>query len=301
MKDIHTKYTKVFVCLAATTIGISSPVFASSAWVGNANYSQAPGADGTESTANNFSQYDFGAGALLLKFTPSTTGGVSGSFSGYYQTKIDDHTGAGGGLSLTDLKTNGAAGDGSGFELTLKANYSGFYSKSTDDFGITTTSFSNITGDTNIYFDSTPDFNFAADTGFGSDTDVNVDTSILSATINGGGGSFSNTFAVGGERLDLIISGEFDGYDKSVFEPDTINGGSVGFLLKLNMSENSIYNEIVNGNNTVMGQVYNAPNSDLLLEGNGLLELTAVPLPASVWFLGSSLVGLISFAKRKKS
>lgn len=302
MKYFNLRYTKPFCYLAIASIAVVSPVFASTSWVGSADYSKAPGADGLESTATNFSQYDFGVGASLVKYTSATvdgSGNVSGGFTGYYQTKIKDHAFAGEGVGLVDLKTSGASGDGSGFELTLIAQYSGFYTHSTG-FGVTTTVFNGFSGSANLYFDTTPDFNFSSDTGFGSD--AGIDSSIFQATINGGGGSFmtfGSTSGVGGAKIEFDLSGISDGYDHNVFGPDNIGGGSVSVLLSLNTSDNSIFNQITNGNNSVLGQQYIA-GRDLLIEGNGVLELTAVPLPATVWFLASGLVGLVSFGKRKK-
>jgi len=282
---------KHFFYLIVMLFGMIPLASANVAWVGNADYSQATGANGNESTATNFSQYNFGVGASLIKLNSA-----SGTFSGYYQTMVNGHSLNGVGINLSDLKTDGAAGNGAGFELTLTAQYSGTYTQTTQ-FGATTTTLNNLVGSTNLYFDSTPDFNFSTDSGFGTDTDVVGNTSILSGSISGGGGTFSNTFGIGGESMAFDLSGVLDGYDQAVFSPDTINGGNVSFLLHLNPLNTSVISQVVNGNGTVMGAAYNQA-TDILVEGNGTLELTTVPLPAGIWLLGSGLIALFSFGKR---
>ena len=99
--------------------------------------------------------------------------------------------------------------------------------------------------------------------------------------------------------MDINFSGTFGNYDQNVYDPDTISGGSTLFSINLNnQSANSVTNAITTGNNTVMGSAYN-PASSILAEADGTLSLTAVPLPASVWFLVSGLISLFSFKKRQ--
>jgi hypothetical protein len=139
----------------------------------------------------------------------------------------------------------------------------------------------------NLYFDTNPNYNFTGDSGF---TDG---ASIISATISGGSGAYLPSGQSGFSDITLNI-GAF-GFDQNVYDPDTINGGSGIFTLKVNNSGTGP----TAGVTQVLGQTVTA--NDLLLEADGYVNLAAVPIPAAVWLFCSGLLGLAGIASRKKA
>ncbi len=285
--------------LSIIALGTAQAASATTAWIGDANYAQAPGAFGDESTVTNFTTYDFGAGASLIKLGSSVVSGnlVTGQFSGYYQSMVTDHFFQGIGKNIPDLNTSGAAGDGLGFEITLLSQFSGnFVTDITSNF----TSFTGLSGDVSLFFDTTPDFSFSADTGF-DDNSGTDGGAILSGEIIDGNGFVSGVIGIGVNELELNFDGLFGSYDTDVFSPDTIGGGTALFSIALNnLTTGSVSNQILNGSQTVQG--VSALGTDVLLaESDGTLSLTTavVPLPAGIWFLGSGLLSLMAVARRK--
>jgi len=115
-----------------------------------------------------------------------------------------------------------------------------------------------------------------------------------------GGGSFH---IYGGEYQGEIyqtlnylsmLSIDFYGYDLSMTAPEIISSGN---------ENNYLYNTQVtgylsDGNYIDMSVTYNESH---LHGGVTLNTVSAVPVPAAVWLFGSGLLGLIGFARRKKS
>jgi hypothetical protein len=257
-------------------------------WVGTADYTQAPGAAGDEETVGPFDGYDFANGVSLIQSTNVANPGqftVGDVFTGYYQSYVSLHQLNGVGVDNipSALDTDGTANGDQGYELTVSATYTSTIT-SVDGFG--NGIFSVGPGSVDLYFDTVPDYDFVNDFGFTNGA------SIISATISGGSGAYLPTGQSGFSDVTLSI-GAF-GYDQNVYDPDTINGGSGIFTLKLNNSGTGP----TAGVTAVLGQ---AVGSDLLLEADGNLNLTAVPIPAAVWLFGSGLLGLVGIAKRKKS
>lgn len=262
--------------LVAVGLALVTPaVFASTTWVGTANYFNAPGSGGDEAIAGPFDTYDFGNGVGAID-APNFNVGTT--FTGYYQTYVTRHELNGVGINLTELNSSGALGSGTGFELTMRATFTGVYTANNGgsvDFGITG-------GNAALYFDTTPDYSFTADSGF------NNDNVILSGNIdNTGSGTLMTQYGFGVSKLNLV--GVFGNTAPNVYTPNTIGGGTSLFTINLNNPT------VLAGVTQVMGKTSN------LYAADGSLQLTAVPVPAAAWLFGSGLIGLITASKRKKS
>jgi hypothetical protein len=249
----------------------------------------APGAAGDEETVGPFDSYDFANGVSLIQATSVTTPGVftvGDIYTGYYQSYVSLHQLNGIGVDNipSALDLDGTANGDQGYELTVVATYTSTIT-SVDTFG--NGIFAVGPGSVDVYFDTNPDYSFTGDSVF---TDG---ASIISATISGGSGAYLPAGQSGFSDITLNV-GAF-GFDQNVYDPDTINGGSGIFTLKVN---NSGTGPTV-GVTQVLGQTVTA--NDLLLEADGYVNLTAVPIPAAVWLFGSGLLGLVGIARRKKA
>ncbi len=268
----HVKQSLVLLGLAMATPIASAAL----PWSGTADYTAAPGALGDEAVVGPFDTYDFGLGVGLVKVNND------GTLNGYFQTYVNDHilTNAGG-INVPQLNVSGASGNGSGFELTVIASFSGTYSVLPGGLQ----SFSLTAGNVGLYFDTTPDFNFGADSGFDDGA------AILSGTITGGGGFISLASGTGIEQLDLSFSGIFGNSNTNVYS-QAIGGGSALFSIDLKNST------LLPGITSVQGH---SKAEGALAAVDGSINLTAVPLPPAVWMFGAGLAGLLGVGQRKKA
>ena len=280
--------TGLCACLVSIPLmWASSANAASLPWVGTANYTLAPGASGDEETVGPFDSYDFANGVSLFQGTFVQNPGVftaGDTFTGYYQSYVSLHQLNGIGVDNipSALDTDGGANGDQGYELTVAATFN-TQILSVDPFGNGV--FLVTGGSADLYFDTNPNYSFAGDSGF-------VDgASIISAGIVGGSGSYLPAGQVGFSDITLSI-GPF-GYDQNVYDPDTINGGSGIFTLKLNSSGTGP----TAGVSSVLGVAVGA--GDLLVEADGNLNLTAVPVPGAVWLFASGLLGLAGISRRR--
>ena len=259
------------VCLSAVLAPVADAALVP--WVGSANYQAAPGAAGDEDLVGPFSSYDFASGGVvLIKPDSVATPGsyqVGDTYLGYYQSYVTRHMLGASAVASPNLNTAGA---GTGYELTVAANFAQTV-VGVDSFGNPT--FAVTGGGASIYFDTAPDYNFAADSGF------NNGAAILTGSIIGGSGTYLANAGLGVNGIDLTVSAL--GFNPAVYSPATIAGGTGVFTLNLNPTG-------VANVNSVMGNAVST--NDLLLAADGNLDLTAVPLPASLLLLVSALAGL---------
>jgi len=262
--------------VAATFLLFAAPVMAApTPWVGSADYSAGANGDVTDGeTVGPFDAYDAGPGVALTVGAGSA--GVGATLDGYFQSYVTAHTRSSVEVTANNLNTQGAVGDGSGYELTVAAN---FKEKVTAING-GQTDFDIIGGRVDLYLDDTPDYSFPGDSGF---TD---NGSILSGTIVGGGGNFTTTpfFAFGGALIDIQV----DSYDTDVFSPDTIASGASVFTLQITPNNAQFLSTI----SSVQGHPYDS-GTDLLVVADGNLDLYAVPEPLSLLLVASALGGLV--------
>lgn len=264
------------MCLGALLLAPATHA-ATMSWTGTADYKAAPGATGTEDNVGPFNGYDFSSGGMVLirpETVSSSTGFKTGdTFTGFYQASVNNHM-----LGLTPVASPNLnnMGSGSGYELTIGANFTEKVA-SVDTFGNPT--FQVTGGDTSIYFDPHPNHNSNTGTGF---TDGKA---IITGKITGGGGTFLANTGVGVSSINVA----FTGFDPAVFKPGTLAGGQGVFTLQANPGLTSQVTGILG--NTVR-------NGDIVLSADGNMELLAVPLPAPVWLLGVALAGLGVVARR---
>lgn len=265
------------VCLLSSGLVVPGIVQASvvTPWVGNADYTQAPGATGDEdNNVGPFSTYAFSSGVVLI--TPDTvaTQGqftVGDTYTGYYQSAVQSHDLNGSAVSSPNLNST--------YELTVATTFDEQVT-SVDASG---NAFFSITGGSaSLYFDTNPDHNFSSDSGFTNGA------SIITGSVSGGDSAYVPTPGVGFDSINLSIDSL--GYDHNVYTPDTIAGGDGVFTLQLNPSG------ITSGVTSVMGNTVGL--NDLLLQSDGNLNLVAVPLPGTFGLLGGAVVWMLGFGRR---
>ncbi|HEY9150237.1 MAG TPA: flocculation-associated PEP-CTERM protein PepA [Gammaproteobacteria bacterium] len=249
---------------------ISASAQAATTWVGTANY-------GVE-TVGPFDSYDFGVGVILLEAFSGTGGPTNPAagdvFNGYLQSYVSGHSLGLTGVSASNLNITGS---GTGYELTLRANFQETITNVTG----TSVDFTIDSGSAEVYLDGSPDYSFVGDSGFSDGT------AILNGSIVGGSGTvFGGVLGV--TSIDVLITG----YDTSVFHPDTIIAGSSVFTLQLTDGNNQF-----SGVSSVQGN--SVDSGDFLLSADGNLTLAAVPVPAAVWLFGTGLLGLLGMARRR--
>lgn len=251
---------------------INVPAQAATTWVGTANY-------GVE-TVGDFDSYDFGVGVVLLEAstgsgTPSNPS-VNDVYNGYLQTYVSGHSLGGTGVA----DSLNATGTGTGYELTLRANFQETITNVTGS----NVDFTVDSGSVQMYLDLNPNYSFVGDTGFDDGG-----TPILAGNIIGGSGTFFDG-RLGVTSIDIEITG----YDYGVFEPDTIIAGSSVFTLQLVDGVTDFGDP-----SSVHGQSVDFNAGDILLSADGNLSLQAVPVPAAVWLFGTGLLGLLGMARRR--
>lgn len=269
--------TKKLVTLtgAGTLLAMSvASAFAASI---SADYHQALTTDGDEDIVGAFNLYDLAVGATLIQALPTNIGtnvapAVGDKFTGYYESYVTSHQLNGVVQSAPGLNTSGS---GKGYELTALAQFEETVT-SIGPGGYT----SSITGGTaSIFFDTTPDYNFVTGTGFGDGE------AILSGAIVGGGAVSVPALLSGFAQIDIAI----DSLNSAIFAPDV---AAANGIFTLDLRSNAI-----NGVTSVNGHV--AAPGDLLLGADGNLQLQAVPIPAALWLLGSSVIGLTAASRRR--
>ncbi len=261
--------------LVAVALFTAPAVAAPVPWVGSADYGAGTYGDTADGEAvGPFDAYDAGPGVALTLGAGSA--GVGSVLDGYFQSYVTAHTRNSTTVTAAHLNTQGAVGDGSGYELTVAANFTEAVTAingGQTDFAITG-------GHVDLYLDDTPDYSFPGDSGF---TD---NGSILSGTIVGGGGNFTTTpfFSFGGALIDIQV----DGYDADVFSPDTIASGASVFTLQITPNNAQFLSTV----SSVLGHPYDS-GQDLLVVADGNLDLYAVPEPLSLLLVASALAGVV--------
>lgn len=256
-------------------LGVCNPASAVTVpWIGTADYTTVIGASGE--VVGPFDSYDFSNGGVVL-IEPNVTSGsgfhVGDTYNGYYQSYVTQHTLSGALVANPQLNNS--------YELTVAAQFTQQVT-AVDNFGNAT--FAVTGGSAGLFLDGGTNHDFTADSGFDDGS------SILSGTISGGGGSFFTNagFGVTGFNLDIAAFN----YNSAVYNPNTINAANGIFTMHINPAG------VTSGVNTVQGHAVNA--GDLLLEADGNLDLTAVPLPPALLLLGSALAGLGLTSKRRR-
>lgn len=218
----------------------------------------------------NFDTYDFSqAGLVLIKdIFEKVSGDV---VSGYYQSSVLAHLNSGSLVSAPGLN--------SVYELTVVAEFS--ETLTTVSFGAATYTI-NPGGTFTVYFDATPDSRLDTDSGFSDGTPI------IQGQITGGQGSFFSLNPTKGFGI-TALNVSFTSMDPLIFSP-TVPFGEAVFTTVYDVESG-----LTQGVSSVSGQSVVA-GMDLLMEGDG--RLTFIPLPASVWLLGSALFGVGVLGRR---
>lgn len=266
---------RILMTLAGAAALLSANAYAQLNWVGTANYTAAPGAQGDEDAAvGPFDTYDFGTGVVLVK--PTGVVGSNTLATGYYQSYVTGHQL--GGLSGGSVPApNLSAGN---YELTITSTFFETVNTATNQVSVTG-------GNVALHLDTSVDRNFNTDSGFGDGT------AILNGTIIGGNGGF---FQFGGQTLGVTdLRVRIDSFNPSVFEPDTIYEGSSVFTLRLGSPFDAAF---LNPINSVLG-VAIGPDG-LKFAADGYITLAVPEASSSLMMLaGLALVGFV-VARRNK-
>lgn len=244
-----------------------------------ANYKlAAPEATGDEDIIGPFDTYDAGQGVALVK--PFSGSGsiifpqVGDVVDVFYQAHLQGHQLNGVTLLPTGLNST--------YEITIVAQFKEVVTSAIPNGGSLSVNSAVIAGSglAQVYMDTTPDYNYVGDSGF---TNGQL---ILTGSIQAGLGTLTNIGigAVGFEALTYIAITSFDA---NVFDPDLVYADGIFTL--------STFGTSTAGVGSVLG---NAIGGGLLISSDGNITLTAVPLPAAAYLLGSALVGLTSIRRR---
>ncbi|MCB1870456.1 MAG: flocculation-associated PEP-CTERM protein PepA [Gammaproteobacteria bacterium] len=280
----YKKYIGATALLLAN-LAVSGGANASNVWVGTADYSSAPGSDGSEDVVGPFDTFEFSLGANLLEISGSTV-------KGYFQSYLTDHKLNGVGLTNdSGLSQTGAPlpiPDG-GYEVTVWAEYTGVITSGAPGGAVSFT----ITGGTmGLDFDTSPDYSFTSDTGFKNGTNGADGATILTgAVLSGTTGSVDAT-GFGSSKIQLRIGAA--NYDTTVFEPDTIAAGTGRFVLDILAGELGSVGSVLGVSATA-----GAGEIKVLQSADGYLTL-ATPIPAALWLFGSGLAGIAMVSRRRR-
>lgn len=235
-----------------------------------ANYGAAPSSAGAD-IVGPFDTFDAAQGVALV------AGGAALPTFGtildvYYQAHLQGHQL--GGLTLPNGGLN------STYEVTIVARFKEIV---TGIIGTTLTTdvFPHVDNGAWIYVDTTPDYNYISDSGF-----VNGDL-IATGAIMSGTGSVTN-FGFGAVGFQALTNIAIVSQDVNVFNPDLLSANGIFTL--------STFGTSTVGVSKVLGQVVNP--GDLLIAADGNITVTAVPVPAAVWLLGSALAGFVTVRRR---
>jgi len=281
----HMRLTIVGLGLVAA-VTVCQPAYAAIPWVGSADYTLAPNADGGEEKISSFDNYDFANGVALIQAVHQASADrftVGDTFRGFYQSYVNAHLlgGVSADNSPTKLDKNGTLQGDLGYELTIIASFTstvtGVDANSPGNSGF----FSVTNGTSSLNFDTNPNYSFIGDSGF---TDG---TSIITGSVVGGSGSFLSPFGTGFSDITLNIAPS--GFDANVYNPPTINGGDGIFTLRINNTGTGPSAGVT----TVLGK-----SGGQLLEADGNLFLFAVPEPLSLLLVGSAAIGLVVLRRR---
>lgn len=143
-------------------------------------------------------------------------------------------------------------------------------------------------------------------------------TSLGSFDSSGGGAAFGADKLVGAFSKEFTFDLSGGVYDFSFAATNTFAKTKSGIqnftaMLDGHFFSSTLYNQLLTGNfkyNFLTGEVLNlaAGSHVLSIQGvgsnssfGGSFDITAVPVPAAGWLMGSALIGLVSFGKRKKA
>lgn len=161
--------------------------------------------------------------------------------------------------------------------------------------GADTLQFDSISGTFQYYLDSAVDANVTTGAGFNSG-DIG-DVPFLQGTLSLINGQFNGTYGWGSSYLTNTITA----YDSDVIETDPVNPGV--WLIGTNFDTTLQF--ITGGQPSVgMGGVigdtpYTVGQFDLILNADASSNFDAVPEPATMLLLGSGLIALAGFGRKK--
>lgn len=146
--------------------------------------------------------------------------------------------------------------------------------------------------------------------GCGSATPLECNYDVVEFTVGTTGLYTIDTFYPGDADLDENLDGyirlfanmfdpSLDGVDQIAFDDDGPDGSNTSQILDVTLTAGTSYFLVVTSFTDVansFGQPNGAWEADI--NGAGEVNITAVPVPAAIWFMMSGLIGLIGMKRR---
>ncbi len=243
-------------------VSVNHSLMAMPVWVGTADY-RVLDSDTTsdEDKVGPFDTYDFRANSDAV--LTATSGNLDSNFEINETFKLVYETRVDTHFLANSPVT--ASQLNSGYELTFYSEVDLKVSSIQQTSGVTTTLFDVTGGFGNLWFDDLPD------------ADFQDGVKILEGHVDG---NFANTVQFSTNPLvglvDIMM--QVSNYNTAVFDPDTIDESNGLFSILLD----------------------NVSGSDLNFTADGFMQLTAVPVPLSVWLFGSALFSLVGFGRVRR-